>query len=222
MANKMPLFASAPRIAIRVADTNIAYAVGLNLSASVQLQEVRILGEFSVQSIEPTLVVPVTGSFQLVRLISQATQSAQKTAAATRTGGLTTSAQDGVEATQILNSEPNVNGNFINQDILYKHLDPSQILLSRSFDIEIKIRTPNLEEEPANIATPLAVKQEPTFTTAMFTVKDCRLVGASMNLSPGQLLSQSLEFQGLLLVHDGRGNGVREALDSVVQDGLIG
>lgn len=236
MANsigKLPLFASAPRARIRFNGNDIAFAVGLNLDIGVNLQEVRILGEFAIQTIEPLNMIPVTGSMQVVRLISAATQAAQKAAAATVEGELTTQSildqnQDvpGVQG-QITESNSIPNnvtgaGAFNGQTLLARHLDPRTILMSQSFDIEILLKVPAIEIDAAGLAQPLAPNtiNNPDLLSAFLTIKDVRLSGASSNLSPAQLLTESVEFQGTLAIMEGRASKIRESQDLGFRDNI--
>ena len=52
----------------------------------------------------------------------------------------------------------------------------------------------------------------------MMVIKDCRLSGASASLSPGALLTESVEFQGLLAVRYGTDAQPVESSGISVQD----
>lgn len=219
MANKLPLFASAPRAVIIIDGTTVAYAVGLSLNASVNIQEVRILGEFAVQSLEPTAYLPVSGSFQIVRILDDATISDQKTSAAALNSKLAGDPTDTTTVDKVAahNSTQGANGgNDFGQEELFRQLDPRTTLFSKSFDIEIKLKVPTTTQ-----LSDLSTAQTDGLTNVGFLeVKDCRLSSASMNVAPNQLLTQSLEFQGLLLVQKDRGeDGVEESIDATVPDG---
>jgi len=230
MAGKIPLFASAPRCKITIGGQPVAYAIGLNMSVSVQIQEVRILGEFAIQSLEPVSYAPVTGSIQIVRLLGQtvipgkaaipASGSVVGVAAtpdttdqitasnkfSTQLQGTQISDADGLQKVTIQNSVTGT-ANF-SQTTLLAHLDPKKVLLSQSFDIEIFLKAPASAADDA-----------PDVEVAFMGLIDCRLVGSSMNIAPGQLLTQSLEFQGLLMINRARGSKFLEAPDTSVTDG---
>lgn len=226
MAGKLPLFASAPRCVIEIDGRTVAYAVGLSLNTSVNLQEVRILGEFAVQSIEPVAVLPASGSFQIVRILDSATFANQKEsgkALATNLSGnpATAGSEKAQDLVNAFNSGTSAAaGNDFGQAELLKHLDPRTALLSKSFDVKIKLRVPTA----AAIATPPAANDSAGIaaaleTTEFITIKDCRLTSSSMNIAPNQLLTMSLEFQGLLMVNEARG-GIKENYDSTLKDGI--
>lgn len=226
MSNKLPLFASAPRAKITINNKKVAYAIGLNLNVSVNLQDVKVLGEFAIQSIEPTVYAPVSGSFQIVRLLSKETQTAQRDSAKTQNAknnllGNSKTAADTNDQVTIKNSVENNDGdaNNFGQAELYKHLDPTQVLATQSFDIEIKLKVPKGSLDANGKFTP--VKTKPYDDEASFLIiKDCRLTSASASISPNQLLSQSLEFQGLLMINQARA-GAKEGSDASFKDGPI-
>jgi hypothetical protein len=223
MSGKLPLFASAPRSSIYINNQKVAYAVGLDLNVSVNLQEIRILGEFAVQSIEPLAYLPVSGSFQIVRLLSSASQTAYKTAGTALQNELTGAPGDAnlADVVALNNSVPNT-GNSFSQALLFRHLDPRTALLSQSFDIEIKLKVPvvsNLTDPNTNYTIPTSAPFD--VEEAFLLVKDCRLVSSSANVAPNQLLTQSLEFQGLLMINQAR-PGIKEASDSTFREGVVG
>lgn len=231
MANKLPIFASAPRITINVAGQKLAYAIGLSLNASVQLQEVRVLGDFSIKSIEPTMTLPVTGSFQIVRILNNTTRTSQTEGANFLDTSLAgTLDKNGVGKTgEFSNSVENEINDQV-QKLIYNHIDPEQVLASRTFDIEMKIRGLSRKIDSAEVKEGKVIykqldKSDFVVDVGFFTIQDCRLVGASMNLAPGQLMTQSLEFQGLLLIHEGRNaatsKGIREGLDISNKEGVF-
>lgn len=228
MAGKLPLFASAPRAAIYLNDKKVAYAVGLSLNCAVNLQEVRILGEFAIQSIEATGYLPVSGTFQVVRLLSQASQNNYKTAAASLQNDMTgdPSTADLNDVTALSNSVPNTgtsgSGGMQGQVILARHLDPRTVLASQSFDIELKLKVPvisNLSDPKTAYTIPTTVPFD--MEESFLIVKDCRLIGASASISPQQLLTESVEFQGLLMINQAR-PGIKENFDSNWKDTSLG
>lgn len=232
MAGKIPLFASAPRCKITIDNQTVAYAIGLNVSASVQIQEVRILGEFAIQSLEPVSYAPVTGSLQIVRLLGQKSTDgtteqikAANLVSTTLHGQLADDATAPLAKVAVQNSVTGT-ANF-SQTSLLDHLNPKTVLRSRSFDITISLKAPAggpAIDAVAATATAAAVAAVPASSytdevVSFLEIKDCRLVGSSMNIAPGQLLTQSLEFQGLLMINKARGAGFEEAADDGTKDG---
>lgn len=205
MSGKLPLFASAPLCKISISldgvETTIAYAVGLSVNVGINLQEVRVLGQYEVEAIEPLAMMPVTGSFQVIRLLTEATRKATVTAASSDANnsplvrtkdevqGIAGLSKDAVIANSSVSDSGT--GALTGSSELAKHLDPRTILLSKSFDITIKMKTPSVKSGTQWTEGEL---------TTMMVIKDCRLSGASASLSPGALLTESVEFQGLLAV----------------------
>ena len=221
MSGKLPLFASAPlcKIAITMdgVETVIAYAVGLSVNVGINLQEIRVLGQYEVEAIEPLAMMPVTGSFQVIRLLTEATRGATLKKATdeanslVRTKGEVSDVKGLSKDAIITNSSVSDGGTgaLTGSSELAKHLDPRTILLSKSFDITIKMKTQK-------------VKSGKEWTeadhTTMMVIKDCRLSGASASLSPGALLTESVEFQGLLAVRYGSDAKPVESSGISVQD----
>lgn len=222
MSGKLPLFAAAPRLALRINGKTVAYAVGLDVSVSTQLQEVRVLGEFAIQSIEPVMVAPVTGSFQIVRLMTKEGQdnvvNAAKNIQSSLSGDPTIAGITDKIAAH--NSVPNSgSSNDFGQDLLFRHLDPRAVLYSQSFDIEMKLKVPKLTiGANAQASSELTSATDPELETAFITIKDCRITSSSINLAPAALLTQTMEFQGLLLINEARPQG-KEAFDTL-RDGI--
>jgi hypothetical protein len=220
MAGKMPLFAAAPRCVISINGVNIAYAVGLSMSVSTIIEPVRILGAFAPVSFEPLMVNPVRGTFQIVRLLDSVTRAAAVGAATNvfqspnRIAGTAGSYPEGKEASDgsaftEIGMESSVgtlgtaNASILNQTGLYRHLDPVAVLLSQSFDIDIKLRVP--------LSTSLTDKKftngslnsgEYTLSSSLpfIRIKDARFSGARGSITPGTLFRESFTFEGLLAV----------------------
>lgn len=202
MSNKLPLFASAPLCTIEIDSVKIAYAVGLSMNVGINLQEIRVLGQYELESIEPIAMMPVTGSFQVIRLLTQAVRAENVTSASAatnpnslvRTAGEVTDikglAKDAVIANSAISEQGS--GALTGSSELAKHLDPRTILLSKTFDITIKMKVPSVKNE----------KNQWTEggETVFMEIKDCRLSGASASISPAALLTESVEFQGLIAI----------------------
>ena len=208
MSNKLPLFASAPLCTIEINETKIAYAVGLSLNVGISLQEIRVLGQYELESIEPMAMMPVTGSFQVIRLLTEGTRAQNSTAAKAATNSLVRTADEVTDVKGLAKDAVIANSTISEQGTgaltgsseLAKHLDPRTILLSKSFDITIKMKVPSVK----NASGEWTEGEEKVF----MEVKDCRLSGASASISPGALLTESVEFQGLIAVRKKAGKSV--------------
>jgi len=206
MGNVLPLFAAAPRIKVLIDQQVVAYAVGFNVAISVDVQPVFIVGQHGPISLEPTLYNTVTGTFQIVRLLSAQTQSENVTAADSHksaqfsgNGGsaasvASPSSLDGISKT----TDPTVaagiqaSNDVLNQKRLFQHLDPKQLLLSRTFNIRLHMKVPAL---PDDVQTPA---NSGLTEKIWFDVLRCRFTSRNNNISLGQLVNTPMSFQGLL------------------------
>lgn len=232
--NKLPLFASAPLCEILVDGVKVAYAVGLSLNVGVNLQEVRVLGQFEIESIEPLAMMPVTGSFQVIRVLSPESIAENLKNARARNNPLIKDQANKIHGAADINPKTNLpygsdqyeytdeprssviadqgQGALTGSAELAKHLDPRRILLSKSFDIEIRLKVPavytKVTDEKSNEST---ISYKNGTAHSFMRVKGCRLTGASANIAPGALLTESAEFQGLLAVRMMGGHELEES-----------
>jgi len=202
-----PLFASAPRIKIRISNNLVGYALGFNINVSVDVQPVYVLGQYEPVSLEPTLYQPVTGTMQIVRLrnLSQNLNNPS--------GQLYQTAVDGTGKQTLVASnsaETAASNSPLSQATLFKHLDPRTILFSQTFDIDLYMKVPVQDSNAAN--GQLIYSELP-----WMTIKDCRIVSRNTNISMGQLVNEPLNFQGLLATPTG--NTAQYVLDQSVNQG---
>lgn len=213
MSKVLPLFAAAPRLVIYVNTVPIAYAVGLNMSVSVDIIPVKILGQFEIASLEPAAYNPVTGTFRVIRLLKSSTQSNLTSAAQKSESSLVGGKGDAVLSPSITSSDDKTS--VLNQAFLHRHLDPSQVLISQTFDIEMKLKIPKMTVGTDNMVDAYTGDAEESF----LRIQDCRIVGMDGEIAPGRLLEEPLSFQGLLAVNSGL--SVSEKLDSALVDGRV-
>jgi len=218
MSGMMPLFVAAPRVILKVADVIIGYAIGLRVNVTLDIERVKILGQFEPIAIEPMFLPPCSGTFRVVRLLSFDSRSANAGAAnATRDNNVTdpaavgsttafgSSVATGPAAGGLL-TEP-ASGSVLGQGTLSRHLDPEKILYSQTFDMDLYIKVPNIAAGDLgtdNILNANANILDPNSAAAVYfeehflKVKDCRLTGASVDLTPGRLLEEPFSFEGLI------------------------
>jgi hypothetical protein len=199
---KMPFFVAAPRCKITVAGQDIAYAVGLSLQVTKVIEPVRILGNFAPVAFESLMVNPVRGTFQIVRLLSSASDNAAIANALYEDApNLGKVDADGNSASSH-KPAPGVNGaagTILGQGGLYRHLDPVSIILSQSFDIQIQLKVPQIVG--SHFGNELLKSGPYTISTTNFiTIKDARLSGARGSLTPASIFRESFTFEGLLAV----------------------
>jgi hypothetical protein len=201
---KMPFFVAAPRCKITVAGQDIAYAVGLSLQVTKVIEPVRILGNFAPVAFESLMVNPVRGSFQIVRLLSSASDNAAIAQALYGDAPNLANVDAAGNSTSQIIPKPGVNGTdgtILSQGGLYRHLDPVSIILSQSFDIQIQLKVPQIA---ATSFDNVLLKTGPytISTTNFITIKDARLSGARGSLTPAAIFRESFTFEGLLAVQN--------------------
>lgn len=199
MSTQLPAFATAPRIKLYINDQVVAYAIGFNINVSVDVQPVFVLGQYAPVSLEPTMYNIVSGTLQIVRLKHKDTLANQQKALSARSNSLyndkeiasATAATNSNSNSEILTTEADKTkktNSPLAQKELFKHLDPAQLLLSQSFNMDLYIKVPN--------ASGTGLEE-----TKWMSVQTCRIVSRNTNISMGQLVNEPLNFQGLLATH---------------------
>jgi len=194
-----PLFTSAPRCKLKLGSDYIAYAIGFNVSVSVDITPVHVLGKIGAVSLEPTFYNPVTGTIQIQKLLSKfgrtnLTNSAEtfKTNASSF-GDLKSTGVDTVNNTEsysvskedsaAIATAYSAGDNWISGANISKHLDPNKVLTSETFDLDVYLRagSDSLSEK------------------AWLRIKDVRLTTRNVNITLGQIVNEPVSFQGLLI-----------------------
>lgn len=218
-----PLFTTAPRIKLKIGGVNIAYAIGLNINVSVNIQPVSIIGKFGPVSLEPTLYNTVTGTMQIIRLVSKESLQNQLTAAAAvnaansfnnqATASIDNNGNEVIAESQILPSSATEgftgdSNSPLSQQSLHRHMSPKTVLLSRTFDFDLYMKVPNSAN---NAVQDLMGTQNPTGddltnipSTDLYTevpwmrIEKVRISSRNTNIALGQLVNEPVSFQGLL------------------------
>lgn len=233
MSGIAPLFASAPRMVIKVNGTDIGYAIGLNMNVSIDVQPIKAIGYFGPVSLEPTMYNPVSGTFRLIRLLNKNFVNTQVTAAKSARSGnslIGKAAPEYPETQAALYSKDGETGNITgtnttaatNRFALHRHLDPETVLISKTFDIEIYLHLPT--EDTIKVANDKGVRAEVKGTLVprpFLYIRDCRVISADGELSPGRLFEEPLSFQGLVAVNARFDSGYQEQVDSAITDGVV-
>ena len=216
MAAQTPFFMSGPRLLLKIDGVKVAYAVGLDLRVSRNVQIVNTLGSFASVAIQATMYNGVSGSMQIVRLIdsdSRTTQVENATKAGKQNTKSALSSLPEPALTGISGNTPDgagtANSLIAATENLKKHLDPASVLASSTFDIEVWQMYPTTDTvagtDPKLNNKGVLVKH--------FTVQNCRLNSRSASISAGQLLTESFSFTGTLLVSEDRNGGARDESD---------
>lgn len=201
MAAQTPFFMSGPRLLLKIDGVKVAYAVGLDLRVSRNVQIVNTLGSFASVALQATMYNGVSGSMQIVRLLDTKSRTALETAAP---GKKATTDNELIGLENAINNPTDATTNSLISatDNLAKHLNPASVLASSTFDIEVWQMYPTTDtvvagKEPSLNNKGVLVKH--------FTVQNCRLNSRSASISTGQLLTESFSFTGTLLVSEDRG-----------------
>jgi hypothetical protein len=205
MAKQTPFFMSGPRLLIKVDGEKVAYAVGLDLRVSRNVQVVNTLGSFASVALQATMYNGVSGSMQIVRLADTGSRTKLRTAAG-RSADVD-STQPVPALSGISGSVPNAAGTansvITATNNLKKHLDPTSVLASSTFDIEVWQLYPTTATQDADGLKTGELNNEGVLVKH-FTIQNCRLNSRSASISAGQLLTESFSFTGTLLVSDDR------------------
>jgi hypothetical protein len=218
MAAQTPFFMSGPRLLIKIDGVKVAYAVGLDLRVSRNVQIVNTLGSFASVAIQATMYNGVSGSMQIVRLLDSASRNTlSANASATKADdkkALTTlpeSSLTGLNTPDAAGTAGTSNSTISATENLKRHLDPTSVLVSSTFDIEVWQMYPKVDALKSTDGTSLNNKQG--VLVKHFTVQNCRLNSRSASISAGQLLTESFSFTGTLLVSEDRAGGERDTAD---------
>lgn len=219
MSDILPTFASAPLMVLYVNNQRIGYALGLSVNVSIAVDSVQVLGEFISQSIEPLYMPPVTGTFTIVELLSPQTQSNIKSAAnvkgtATNPAGTYTDLhKKGQVFAPALDNTGGSGADTLNNQNLYRHLDPATVLIRQTFDLAVYIKVPRVGIDNNGVCNYTDIKNRESLEEFIF-IKDCVLQSKNIVISPGSLVNVPLEFSGLLVQNAALSENAREQLDS--------
>jgi hypothetical protein len=169
MAGLIPSFASGSTLVIQVGKTRVAYATNLTFVDDVTHAPIGGIGSYSYDSLEPTQYL-ARGSFTMQRYSKPAYDANVST---DTNKGNQNPARSSVSA-----GVPD--GNSM---LWGSQFNPSGLLLGKTFDILVYEKSTNgtYMDDP------------------LFTIKDCRLTGYSISFTPGQTVSENLNFMAILI-----------------------
>ena len=176
MAGKKAGFVTGANAKIMIDSVTVAYATNVGYDINVQTVPVEGIGRYEVWSNEPVSYT-CSGSLSVIRYTKRASES-----------GISKVDADGNTIDQIPTGTA---GNMA------QHLDPSQLLLSETFDLKIF-------EKTAATGTEFRVIE----------IKDCRLTRRSGNLDKRGVLMDQYTFVGILAGDGGSGNSGISASES--------
>ena len=209
-----PLFLTAPRLKLVIGGETIAYAIGFNVAVSVDVQPVFVVGSYGPVSLEPTLYNTVTGTLQIVRLLSSPSRTANviDTKGVDKLGNFEAAGGKSLSsAVPLLNdkysnsksTDGTSTNNLMEQSKLFAQITPKLLLVSQTFDIDVYLSVPNTQAVSFVAATNTTKAKEEVPSginvVALMKIYNCRITSRNTNISMGQLVNSPLSFQGLLL-----------------------
>lgn len=230
MSGLAPLFTTAPRLKLYIYDQPVAYAVGFNISISVDVQPVYVIGQYAPVSLEPTMYNIVSGTMQIVRLVSQTTQTALNSSAESQKQ-LTNQASKratadfaNIDAAGEATSAVGLSNSPLQQSELFKHLDPAQLLKTQSFNVRIFMKVPKIESG-AFVNSSSGPQSNQNLTNGLeekewFEIQGCRITSRNTNITMSQLVNEPVSFQGLLATHTSS-DSVKFKLDSAINQKAV-
>lgn len=165
MAGLLPSFLSAAQLEIRIGDKVLAYCQNLSWTDDMTTTPVGGIGAYSFHALEPVGYIG-RGSMAITHFSSLA----MNRNAATENNALPANL-----AGKTANTTRDGNSLMVQQ-----FFSPAEILVSRTFDVNIyERRDPNgsLDEN-----------------THIYTLKNCRMTNLSMTFTPGTLVNQVVSF----------------------------
>jgi hypothetical protein len=191
----------------------IAYAIGINFNLSVDVQPVYAFGNYGPVSLEPMFYNLVTGTIQIIRLANaknryqtQLNSAKLDTLSGADSKDITDAAVAGVGAAA--NASSDTANSVLGVGFLHMHLDPTQVLASSLFDIQIYLKVPTVSGSgatlaadvnhpavPATSSTP-ATEAGPTLSPWL-SIRGCRLNARNVNITMGQIVNEPVSFTGL-------------------------
>jgi len=170
MAGLLPSFASGATLAIRIGNTNVAYATNLSFVDDVTQAPVGGIGSYSFDALEPTQYI-ARGNFSLMRYSALA-HKANTGLGASVPSRATSETFDEVDGNSMLHPS---------------QFNPVRLLVSRTFDIKIyeRVATPETLE--------LVLSEKP-----VFHLHNCRFTNYAIAFTPGSLVGENIGFMCIL------------------------
>lgn len=196
--SQMPIFAAAPRIKLYIQNKPVAFAVGLNLNVSVEIQDVYVIGQYGPVTNEPLMYNLVTGTIQIMRLIPQTTQASLNALAdaqvqmTNQAGRRAVADFANVAQGGEITAATGTDNDILTNSLLDSHLDPAQVIASQSFNMRMFMKVPKITGGSVDPAQPLVEKE-------WMEIQGCRITSENINIAMGQIVNIPLNFQGLLV-----------------------
>jgi len=159
-------FVTGARAKIVIGSKTMAYASDVSYNITIQTIPIETMGKYEVHTNEP-VAYNVDGSFSVVRYTGASATIAGVVDQTTDTNGTAPAGNDSNNSTLSKGTAPG------------DHLDPSKILISASFDLEIKEKNKDAD-------------------TSVFRINDCRITRRGASLNKRGVLVDNYAFVGIL------------------------
>lgn len=168
MSGLLPSFLSSSQLEVRIGNTVLAYAQNMAWTDDMTNTPVGGIGSYSFNSLEPVAYIG-RGSMTITHFSSAIFDVLKNIANAL---------PENLRGTQ---TQANRDGNSL---LVQEFFNPVQLLISRTFDINIYERSISSTNGTLSSNT----------TRVLWTLKDCRMTNLSITFTPGTLVSQVATF----------------------------
>jgi hypothetical protein len=171
MAGKKPSFITGATAKIRIGNLTIAYAEDVSYSTTVTTIPIETMGRYEVVSNEPVAYF-VDGTLSIIRYTKEAGKKTQDN--------------------KSIYPGAAINGNSVNQIGISAGLDPSKMIASETFDVEIfqKFQKLDSEGKPQND------------TISVVKLRDCRVISRSGAITKRGVLTERFSFKAIYIDDD--------------------
>lgn len=222
----VPAYNAGSRCVMKIGGVEIAYITGISASINMSVVPITPIGRYGPLMYEKTMLNPVTGTLQMNKIMPQAViknaiEKSQVLATKDRILDTTLIKHQSFDANGKLgevgaaNSTPfgALDGNGpLSQAALYRHMSADEILLSRSFDVDLYLKVPKsssdvvksiLDNDRTNdlvnaVHVPTENANDDLLDEILWrSFKNCRITSRSENVSTGSLLNATLSWMGI-------------------------
>lgn len=177
MSGLLPSFLSAAQLEVRIGNTVLAYCQNMSWTDDMTTVPVGGIGSYSFHSLEPVGYIG-RGSMTITHYSSAIFNVLKSISNALPENLRGTQTQEGRDGNSLLVQE------FFN---------PVQLLISRTFDINIYERSFTRDSTSGEI-------QANSTSRILWTLKDCRMTNLSLTFTPGSLINQVASFLCLSVI----------------------
>ena len=175
MSGLLPSFLSSSQLEVRIGNTVLAYAQNMAWTDDMTNTPVGGIGSYSFHSLEPVAYIG-RGSMTITHY-SKAIFDVLKS--------IPNALPENLRDTQ---TQTNRDGNSL---LVNEFFNPVQLLISRTFDINIYERSISSQNGTLSGST----------SRVIYTLKDCRMTNLSITFTPGTLVAQVASFMCMHVIN---------------------